>query len=174
VEALRGQFSTAAALLEEALAKSQERSEHWYEGELHRLVGELLLKTDRQEEAAVEFGRALTVAQGQQARMWELRAATSLAQLWRDQGKHASAHDLLAPVYGWFTEGFDTPDLKEAKALLDTLVSDEPWPPSERLDGSVLVAAADDQCAAAQPQGVSSASRLLGQLLTSLVSTSVR
>jgi predicted ATPase len=70
-------------------------------------------------EAALE--RALTVARCQQARMWELRASTSLARLWRDQGKRTEAHDLLAPIYGWFTEGFDTPDLKEAKALLEDL-----------------------------------------------------
>ena len=67
------------------------------------------------------FERALQIARAQQARSWELRAATSLARLWRDQGKRAEAHDLLAPVYGWFTEGFDTLDLKEAKALLEEL-----------------------------------------------------
>jgi predicted ATPase len=120
-EAFGGQFVTALALLKEALTKSRERREHWYEAELHRLVGKLLLKMDRQEEAVIEFNRAFTVARTQQARIWELRAATNLAQVWRDQGKHASAHELLAPLYGWFTEGFDTPDLIEAKALLDEL-----------------------------------------------------
>jgi predicted ATPase len=65
--------------------------------------------------------RALTVAREQQAKSWELRASTSLARLWRDQGKRTEARDLLAPIYGWFTEGFDTPDLKDAKALLDQL-----------------------------------------------------
>jgi len=64
---------------------------------------------------------ALRIAQGQEAKLWELRAAVSLARLRRDQGRHAEAYDLLAPVYGWFTEGFDTPDLKDAKALLEAL-----------------------------------------------------
>jgi hypothetical protein len=68
-----------------------------------------------------QFERALAVARQQQAKSWELRAATSLARLWRDQGKRDEAHDLLAPIYGWFTEGFDTLDLKQAKALLDEL-----------------------------------------------------
>jgi predicted ATPase len=71
--------------------------------------------------AEAHFNRALTIARAQQAKSWELRAATSLAHLWRDQGKRAEARDLLAPVYGWFTEGFDTPDLKEAKSLLEQL-----------------------------------------------------
>ena len=75
----------------------------------------------RQGEAEVEFTRALTVSRQQQAKSWELRAATSLARLWRDQGKVQQARELLAPVHGWFTEGFDTRDLKEAKALLEEL-----------------------------------------------------
>ena len=73
--------------------------------------------------AEAHFERALAVARAQQAKSWELRAATSLARLWRDQGKRQEARDLLAPVYGWFTEGFDTLDLKEARALLDDLAS---------------------------------------------------
>ena len=73
--------------------------------------------------AEAYFERALAVAREQQAKSWELRAAMSMARLWRDQGKPQQAHDLLAPVYGWFTEGFDTLDLKEAKALLDALAS---------------------------------------------------
>ena len=73
--------------------------------------------------AEVYFERALTVARAQQAKSWELRAAISMARLWRDQGKREEAYDLLAPVYGWFTEGFDTLDLKEAKALLDKLAA---------------------------------------------------
>jgi predicted ATPase len=121
VETLRGEFDTAITLLKEALAKSRERGEHWYDGELHRLLGELLLKMDRREDGELEFSRALTVARDQQARMWELRAAASLARLRRDQRCHAEARDLLAPVYGWFTEGFDTPDLKEARTLLEEL-----------------------------------------------------
>jgi predicted ATPase len=72
-------------------------------------------------EAEAYFEQALTVARQQQAKSWELRAAMSMARLWRDQGKRDAARDLLAPVYGWFTEGFDTLDLKEAKALLDEL-----------------------------------------------------
>jgi class 3 adenylate cyclase/predicted ATPase len=121
VEALRGHIGAAASILIEAVSKSAERGEHWYEGELHRLRGELLLKIEEPEEAEKEFARALTVARTQQARMWELRAALSLARLRRDRGRHTEARDLLAPVYGWFTEGFDTPDLKEAKALLGEL-----------------------------------------------------
>jgi len=73
--------------------------------------------------AEVSFRKAITVAQHQNAKTWELRAAMGLARLWRDQGKRDEARELLAPVYGWFTEGFDTPDLKEAKALLDGLAS---------------------------------------------------
>ena len=71
--------------------------------------------------AIVNFEAAIDLARSQLAKSWELRAATSLARLWRDQGRHNKAHDLLAPIYGWFTEGFDTADLKEAKALLDGL-----------------------------------------------------
>ena len=73
------------------------------------------------QEVSPSFHRALETARQQQAKSWELRAATSLARLWGEQGRRAEARDLLAPVYGWFTEGFDTPDLKEAKALLDEL-----------------------------------------------------
>jgi predicted ATPase len=120
-EALRGETGTAINLLKEALAKSGERGEHWYDAELHRLLGDLLQKMDRREDAELEFGRALTVARAQQARMWELHAATSVARLRHDQGRRGEARDLLAPVYGWFTEGFGTADLKEAKALLDEL-----------------------------------------------------
>ena len=85
------------------------------------IIGDVLLPMQRQGEAEVEFTRALAVARQQHAKSWELRAATSLARLWRDKGKVSEARELLAPVYGWFTEGFDTPDLKEAKALLEGL-----------------------------------------------------
>jgi predicted ATPase len=88
-----------------------------------RNAGEVALKSPEPDAAKAEahFGRALSVARQQQAKSWELRAAMSLARLWRSQGKVQQARELLAPVYGWFAEGFDTRDLKEAKALLDTL-----------------------------------------------------
>jgi predicted ATPase len=91
--------------------------------DLHRLEGELLLirASDNQAEAEACFRRALEVARAQSAKALELRASTSLARLWAEQGRRAEAHDLLAPVYGWFTEGFHTADLKDAKALLDEL-----------------------------------------------------
>ncbi len=97
--------------------------ERWYEAELYRLKGELLLQqsSDNQAEAEACFQQALDVARHQQAKSFELRAATSLARLWQQQGKRQEAHDLLAPVYSWFTEGFDTADLQDAKALLDEL-----------------------------------------------------
>ena len=94
--------------------------EKWCEAEVHRMAGEIALMSPERDAAKAQacFERALEIARAQRARSWELRAAMSLAQLWRDQGRRAEAHDLLAPVYGWFTEGFDTLDLKEAKALL--------------------------------------------------------
>ena len=93
-----------------------------FEAELRRIEGELRLLAGAPEaEAEACFAEALAVARRQEARSFELRAATSLARLWRDQGRRAEAHDLLAPVHGWFTEGFDTPDLRDAKALLDEL-----------------------------------------------------
>jgi predicted ATPase len=90
---------------------------------VHRIAGEIALKSLARdpEKAAACFDRALAVARQQRAKSWELRAAMSMARLWRDQGKQDAARELLAPVYGWFTEGFDTLDLKEAKALLDEL-----------------------------------------------------
>jgi len=91
------------------------------EAELHRLRGELLRSQRDDTEAEVELHRALEIARAQQARMWELRATLSLCRLWRDQGRRAEAHQALADIYGWFTEGFDTPDLREAKALLEEL-----------------------------------------------------
>ena len=97
--------------------------ERFCEADLYRLKGELLLvcSAENNGEAETCFQHALTVARRQQARSWELRAATSLSRLWQHQGKRAAAYDLLAPVYGWFTEGFDTADLQEAKALLEDL-----------------------------------------------------
>jgi predicted ATPase len=95
----------------------------YHQAELHRLDGELRLARDPADAPAAEacFRRAIDIARQQQAKSWELRAATSLARLLRDQSRQAEARDLLAPVYGWFSEGFDTLDLKEAKALLDEL-----------------------------------------------------
>jgi predicted ATPase len=97
--------------------------ERWYEPELYRLKGELLLQqtSDHATETENCFQQAITIAQSQQAKSWELRVTTSLARLWQQQGKHQEAYDLLTSVYGWFTEGFDTADLKDAKALVDEL-----------------------------------------------------
>jgi predicted ATPase len=95
--------------------------ERWAEAEMHRLRGTLLLSMQERTAAEDSFRRAIIVAQQQSAKYWELRAATGLARLWRDQAKRIEARDLLAPIYDWFTEGFDTPVLKEAKALLDEL-----------------------------------------------------
>jgi len=91
--------------------------------EVHRIAGEIALMSPEPDAAKAEayLEQALTVARRQQAKSRELRAAMSMARLWRDQGKPQQARELLAPVYGWFTEGFDTRDLKEAKALLDAL-----------------------------------------------------
>jgi predicted ATPase len=97
--------------------------EAWFEAEVHRIAGEIALMSPQPDIANAEayFERALVVARVQQAKSWELRAAMSMARLWRDQGKRREARELLAPIYGWFTEGFDTLDLKEAKALLGEL-----------------------------------------------------
>ena len=100
-------------------------NEKWYEADVHRVAGQITLIAPQRDAAKAEahFERALAVARQQEAKSWELRAAMSMARLWRDQGKQDEARDLLAPVYGWFTEGFDTLDLKEAKALLEELAS---------------------------------------------------
>jgi predicted ATPase len=99
--------------------------EKWFEAELHRIAGAIALMLPERDavKAKACFDRALAVARQQQAKSWELRASMSLARLWRDQGKVQQARELLAPVYAWFTEGFDTRDLKEAKALLEELAS---------------------------------------------------
>ena len=100
---------------------TKERS---YEAEVYRVAGEIALKSpERATKAEAYLEQALVIARAQQAKSWELRAAMSMARLWRDQGKRDQARDLLAPIYSWFTEGFDTHDLKEAKALLDVLAS---------------------------------------------------
>jgi len=118
---IAGQVKEAATLLDDALQIVETSGERWPAAELHRRKGQLLLWQGHAQVAEELYGKALSIAREQEAKLWELRAAVSLAQLRRDQGRHPEARDLLAPVYGWFTEGFDTPDLKEAKALLDTL-----------------------------------------------------
>jgi len=109
--------------LTEALATLPTSGACWWEAELHRLRGTLLLQhgAAQPEEADACFQQALTVARRQQAKSLELRAAMSRSRLWQQQGKRQKAYDLLAPIYGWFTEGFDTADLREAKALLEEL-----------------------------------------------------
>src|SRR5262249_3227129 len=121
-----GQRDAGLRLVTEALERVQQSGERAWEAELHRLQGELLVQTEGGvQQAAVTaeacFQQALAVARRQQARSFELRAALSLGRLWQQQGKYQEAHDLLAPIYGWFTEGFDTADLQEAKALRDAL-----------------------------------------------------
>jgi predicted ATPase len=118
-----GEPERGLAALAEALTLVDTTGDRWYEPESHRLKGELLLQqnADNQADAESCFAQAITIAQKQSAKSLELRAATSLAKLWQQQGKRQEAHDLLAPVYHWFTEGFDTADLKDAKALLDEL-----------------------------------------------------
>jgi predicted ATPase/class 3 adenylate cyclase len=118
-----GRIDDALSVLATALDAAESMGERWFEAELHRMSGEYVIELRSNDEARAEacFCRAVALAQRQNAKLWELRAAASLARLWRDQGKRAEAHDLLAPIYGWFTEGFDTPDLKDAKALLDEL-----------------------------------------------------
>jgi predicted ATPase len=122
--------------VEEELTRDK-REESWCDAEFYRLKGELTLqlKTSHEQvedkprtsrstsEAEVCFLKAIEIAQRQQAKSWELRAAVSLARLWQSQGKNTEARDLLAPVYNWFTEGFDTKDLQEAKVLLDELAT---------------------------------------------------
>jgi len=117
-----GQLTEAQGTVATGLAVATQTGQFFFDADLHRLDGDLLLATGcPADEAAGRYHRALAIARAQGARSFELRAATSLARLWRDQGKRAEARDLLAPVYGWFTEGFDTRDLNEAKALLDEL-----------------------------------------------------
>jgi DNA-binding winged helix-turn-helix (wHTH) protein/tetratricopeptide (TPR) repeat protein len=115
-----GDKISEAGALGEALTHAERTGAVWFTSELHRLKG---IASAESAEAEREFQCALEIARRQRSMLWELRASTSLARLWRDQGKRTEARDLLAPVYGWFTEGFDTSDLKEAKALLDELAS---------------------------------------------------
>jgi predicted ATPase len=116
-----GKFDDASRCINEAMTTISTTKETFYQVETNRVAGGLALLQRHTAKAQTYFEHALTVAREQQAKSWELRAAMSLARLWRDQGKVQQARDLLAPVYGWFTEGFDTLDLKEAKALLEEL-----------------------------------------------------
>jgi predicted ATPase len=118
-----GQFNNAGRCISEAMTAMETTKEKWWEAEAHRIAGEIALTSPATDatKAEVYFERALAIARQQQAKSWELRAAMSMARLWRDQGKPQQARELLAPIYGWFTEGFDTRDLKDAKALLEEL-----------------------------------------------------
>jgi predicted ATPase len=118
-----GQTDAGLRLLAEAQFVMDRTGERWWEAEVYRLKGELLLQPAVTDEHLAEtcFRQALDVARGQKAKSLELRAATSLSRLWQRQGKCKAAHDLLTPIYGWFIEGFDTADLKEARTLLAEL-----------------------------------------------------
>jgi predicted ATPase len=118
-----GQVDEGLAVLDEALAVMHKHGEWYYEAELYRLKGELLLKQAIPDEQQPEtcFRQALEVTRRQKAKSLELRAVMSLSRLWQRQGQRAEAHKLLAPVYSWFTEGFDTTDLQDARALLEEL-----------------------------------------------------
>jgi predicted ATPase len=116
-----GQFNDALTALDRAAEAAAATGECHYQAELYRLRGAVLAETGELDAAASLFYQAIDTARSQQAKSLELRAATSLARLWCDQGRHSQAYDLLAPVYGWFTEGFETADLKDARALLDEL-----------------------------------------------------
>ena len=118
-----GQFDDARRCIGEATAAVEMAKEKWCEAEVNRIAGEIALLSPEPDGAKAEahFERALAVAREQQAKSWELRAAMSMTRIWRDQGRWQQARDLLAPLYAWFTEGFDTRDLKEAKVLLDEL-----------------------------------------------------
>ena len=123
-----GQSEEGLRVVAETLAIVNSNGEGRWMAELYRLQGELLLTLASEHHAEAEtcFQQALEVARRQQAKSWELRAAVSLSRLWQHQGKQAEARELLAPIYGWFTEGFDTADLQEAKALLDALAEGDP------------------------------------------------
>jgi predicted ATPase len=118
---IAGQIEEAVTLLDDALQIAERTEERWSAAELNRHKGQLLLRQGHSEAAEELYLKALSIAEEQGAKLWELRAAASLARLRRDQGRRSEARSLLAPIYGWFTEGFDTPDLKQAKALLDEL-----------------------------------------------------
>jgi predicted ATPase len=114
-------FEKARCCISEAFEAAEKTKEKWAEAEIHLKAGELALRLRQTEEAQRRFVRSISIAREQGSKSWELRAAMSMARLWHEQGKRDEARDLLAPVYGWFTEGFDTVDLRQAKTLLDEL-----------------------------------------------------
>jgi predicted ATPase len=116
--AIGKQFAEALSLVDEALHIAERIEERWFEAELHRHKGQLMLRQGQPEAAEEFYRKALSIAEGQEAKLWELRAAVSLARLYREQGRRAEARELLTAVYGWFSEGFDARDLKDANALL--------------------------------------------------------
>ena len=119
--AQEGQHAEALAKIDEAMQSVASTGEGQWIPELHRSRGLVLLAQNKLAEGEASIRQALELARKQQAKSWELRAATSLARLWGEQGRRTEAHELLASVYGWFTEGFDTADLRDARALLDDL-----------------------------------------------------
>ena len=119
--AWHGDRAAALAALQEGLEIARATGEHGWDAELHRLAGTVLLAENKLNEGEASLQQAIRIAQAQQAKSLELRAVRDLARLWGEQGRRTEARDLVAPVYSWFTEGFDTADLKEAKALLDQL-----------------------------------------------------
>jgi predicted ATPase len=118
---IAGQVDEALFLFDDALRIAERMGERWFVVELYRHKGQLLLRQGQAAAAEELYGKALTIAEEQEAKLWELRAAVSLARLWGEQGRRAAARNLLLPAYGWFTEGFNTPDLKDAKALINEL-----------------------------------------------------
>jgi class 3 adenylate cyclase/predicted ATPase len=118
---IAGEIEESRTLLDDGLGIAERTGARWFAAELNRQKGRLLLRQGQAEAAEELYRKALSIAEEQGAKLWELRAAASLARLWRDQDRRAAARDLLAPVYRWFTEGFDTPDLKEVRALFDEL-----------------------------------------------------
>ena len=118
-----GKFDDAWRCISEAMTTVENTKETWFEADINRIAGDIALMSPHPDAAKAEahFERAFAIARAQKAKSWELRAATSLARLWRNQGKRESARDLLTPIYAWFTEGFDTLDLKQAKVLLEEL-----------------------------------------------------
>ena len=124
-----GALNEGLDLLTDALNRVEETGERWFEAELHRMMGELMLRLPKADPIAAEarFGHAVATARQQGAKLWELRAATRLARLWSEQGRRGEAYDLLTPLYSQFSEGFGTPDLQAASAILrETAASFEP------------------------------------------------